>query len=151
MLHEDEKRILREIQRDATLSARDLAEKLSLSTSTVWRRMKEMEDAGVISGRVAVANPEKLGLGVCLIVNVNMVKQTAETRRAFEAFVERHGHILQCYAVTGGYDYMLIVRARSVEDFEHFLMDEILAHPSVATTRTQLVLQQKKNTTALPL
>ena len=151
MLHDDEKRILREIQRDGTLSARDLAEKLSLSTSTVWRRMKEMEDAGIITGRVAVASPEKLGLSVCLIVNVNIVEQTGEARRAFEALVQRHEHILQCYAVTGGHDYMLVVRARSVEDFEHFLMDEILAHPSVATTRTQLVLQQKKNTTALPL
>ncbi|HMB77745.1 MAG TPA: winged helix-turn-helix transcriptional regulator, partial [Kiloniellaceae bacterium] len=62
MLQDDEKRILRAVQRDATLSARDLAERLNLSTSTVWRRMKEMEDAGVITGRVVVANPDKLGL-----------------------------------------------------------------------------------------
>jgi len=151
MLQDDEKRILRAVQRDATLSARDLAERLNLSTSTVWRRMKEMEDAGVITGRVVVANPDKLGLSVCLIVNVNIVKQTSDTRKAFEDFVLRHAYILQCYAVTGGHDYMLVVRARSVEEFERVLMDEILSHPSVATTRTQLVLQQKKNTTALPL
>lgn len=151
MLHRDERKILRELQRDCTQSARDLAEKLNLSPSTVWRRMKEMEEAGIISGRVALADPKKLGLDVCLLIHVNIASQTSGSREAFEVFVNSHESILQCYAVTGGYDYILVVRLATVDAFEDFLMNEVLAHPSVANTRTQLVLQQMKNSTALPV
>jgi len=151
MLHRDERKILRELQRDSAQSARDLAEKLNLSPSTVWRRMKDMEDAGILTGRVALADPKKLGLDVCLLVNVNITSQTAGSREAFEEFVHTHENVLQCFAVTGGYDYILVVRLASVDAFEDFLMNEVLAHPSVANTRTQLVLQQMKNSTVLPV
>ncbi|MGI9463164.1 MAG: Lrp/AsnC family transcriptional regulator [Aestuariivirgaceae bacterium] len=148
---ESDRRILRELQRDATLSLKDLAERVSMSSSTVWRRVQDLENGGIITGRVTLTDPTLLGLTVCMLLHVNIIEQTADARRAFERFVDLHDNILQCFAVTGTHDYTLVVRARTVEAFERFLMDELLAHPSVASTASQLVLRQHKNTTALPL
>ncbi|MBM7069341.1 Lrp/AsnC family transcriptional regulator [Actibacterium sp. 188UL27-1] len=150
-LSQADHRILTTLQNDATLSLKELAEATHLSASTVWRRMQDLEAAGVIRDRVALLDPEKLGLGVCTLVHVNISSQTPETRRAFEAFVDLHDTILQCFAVTGEQDYMLVLRSRTVADFERFLMDQLLAHPSVASSSSQLVLRHHKNSTALPL
>ena len=146
-----DRRILAALQDDATLSLKDLADAAHLSPSTVWRRVQDLEAAGVIRDRVALLDPDRLGLGVCTLVHVNISSQTPETRRAFEAFVDRHDTVLQCFAVTGGQDYMLVLRTRTVAAFERFLMDELLAHPSVASSSSQLVLRHHKNSTALPL
>lgn len=146
-----DRRILSELQSDATLSLRDLAERCHLSPSTAWRRVQEMEAAGIITDRVTLADPDALGLTVCSLVNVDIAPQTAAARRAFEDFVLVSPNILQCHAVTGSSDYILTTRHRSVAEFERFLMDDLLAHPSVSSSRSQLVLRQVKNATALPL
>lgn len=150
-LQDGDRKILREIQDDATLSLKDLAERVAMSPSTVWRRIQDLEAAGVVTGRVTLADPARLGLSVCMLVHVSVVAQTAEARRCLEEFVGRHPNILQCFAVTGGHDYTMVVRMPTVEEFERFLMEELLAHPSVASTSSQLVLRQHKNVTALPV
>lgn len=151
LIHENDRRILRELQRDAGLSLKALAERVAMSASSVWRRVQELEAAGVITGRVTLVDPLKVGLKVCVLVQVNIVEHKAEVRSEFERFVERSDHILQCFAITGSHDYALIVRTPTVEDFERFLMKDLLAHPSVASTATQLVLRQHKGSHVLPI
>ena len=141
-LKENDRRILRELQRDATLSLKALAEKISMSASSVWRRIQDLEAAGVIT---------KAGLRVCVLIQVNIVEHKSDVREAFERFVAGSDEVLQCFAITGSHDYALIVRTRTVEDYEHFLMNKLLAHPSVASTATQLVLRQHKGSSVLPI
>lgn len=150
-LTDADRRILTVLQEDATLTLKDLAERLSMSQSTVWRRMQDLEAAGVILKRVTLVDPRAVGLGVCVFVHVNLREQNAESRSAFEAFVRAERQILESFAITGEYDYMLIVRTDSVESFDEFLMHRLLAHPKVAKASSNLTLRQQKYTTALPL
>jgi Lrp/AsnC family transcriptional regulator len=148
---ETDKNILRLLQDNAGLTFKEIAEELSMSHSTVWRRVQEMEDAGIITGRVTLVDPMKVGLSVCSFVQVNIARHDRKVRKDFEAFIARSPEVLECFSITGTHDYSLIVRTPTVEDFEHFLMQQLLAHPSVATASSNIVLRQHKHTTALPL
>ncbi|WP_370322241.1 Lrp/AsnC family transcriptional regulator [Oricola sp.] len=150
-LEETDRRLLRELQRDASLSMKELAERTAMSQSTAWRRVQDMEEAGVITGRVTLADPEQLGLTVSGMISVNMADQTKEGRREFEAFAKAHENVQQCFSVTGSHDYVLIIRTRDVKGYETFLMEELLSHPSVASTQSQLILRHYKNSTVLPV
>jgi Transcriptional regulators len=150
-LSEADRRLLRALQEDSTRSLKDLAAAAGMSSSTLWRRIQEFEAEGLIRKRVTLLDPEKAGLEVCVLLNVNISNQDRDAREAFERFVAKHDEILQCFAVTGSHDYTLVVRTRSVAAYERFLMDELLAHPAVASSETHLVLRQPKNATALPV
>ncbi|MDJ0698491.1 MAG: Lrp/AsnC family transcriptional regulator [Woeseiaceae bacterium] len=144
-------KVLRAIQANATGSARELAERLGMSPSTVWRRLNELEQVGAIKGRVAIVDPERVGFPVCVFVFVNLKDYEKTTLRRFERFVNATPEILECFAVTGTNDYTLITRSRSVGEFERLLMDRILAHDSVASATSQFALRQHKYSTALPI
>ena len=150
-LDTNSRRILRELQKDATLSSKELAGRLSMSPSTVWRRLQDLENAGYFKTRGAVLDAQKLGLEICAIIEVNVEAQDATSRARFESFVQADPRITQCFSMTGGHDYLLITYARSVQEFEDFLMNALLAHSSVAGSDTAVVLKQIKNTTALPV
>lgn len=151
ILDEGSRRLLREMQKDATLSTKELGERVMMSSTTVWRRIQEFEDAGLIKGRFTHLDPEKLGLDVCNVIEVAISEQNDEARASFENFANANDHILQCLAVTGSRDYMLITRHSSIGAFERFLMTELLAHPSVKETHSSLVLRQHKNASAIPV
>ncbi|MEM8789574.1 MAG: Lrp/AsnC family transcriptional regulator [Pseudomonadota bacterium] len=151
MRTESDQTLLRLLQRDAGLSIKDLAQRSGLSASTVWRRLQDFEAAGLITARVTLLDPEKLGLGVLMLVNVNIRDQTQAARSAFERFAETEEAVQHCLAVTGSHDYVLMVRHVDVARFERFLMDRVLAHPSVASAHSQLVLRHTKNSTLLPV
>jgi DNA-binding Lrp family transcriptional regulator len=150
-LSKSDRAILTVMQADATLSLRDIAERVAMSQSTVWRRIQDLEARGVIARRVTLLDPAKAGMGVCVFVQVNLRAHDLETRTGFERMVAACPEILNCYAVTGGFDYTLIIRAESVEAFETLLMERILAHPGVANSASQLALREVKHETALPL
>jgi len=143
--------VLRAIQEDASLTARELAEKLGMSPSTLWRRVNELEQVGAIESRVALLNPDKVGLPVCVFVFINMVNHDKQTLTDFVRFVNDTASIMECFAVTGAHDYTLIIRASSVGAFEQILMEQILPHTSVASASSQISLRQHKYSTALPL
>jgi Lrp/AsnC family transcriptional regulator len=148
-LSETDIAVLRAIQQDASLTTRELAEKLGMSPSTLWRRVNELEQVGAIEGRVALLNPDKVGLPVCVFVFINMVNHDKQTLTDFVRFVNDTASI--CFAVTGAHDYTLIIRAGSVGAFEQILMEQILPHASVASASSQIALRQHKYSTALPL
>ena len=143
--------ILRAIQSDATLTLEELAEKTSISHTTLWRRLKELEAAGVIRNRVTVLNPEAVGMSVCAFVYVNIVAHDSKQRRAFEKLVETTPEIMQCFSITGPNDYILNIRVGDIKAYEALLMDRILAHPSVASASSNITLREHKCTTTLPI
>lgn len=143
--------VLRAVQEDASATVRDLADALGMSPSTVSRRMAELEQVGAIQRRVALLDPEKVGFPVCVFVAVNLVDHSPETRASFERLVHSTPEILECFSVTGTHDYTLILRTHSVGEFEHILMERILADDAVAQASSQIALRQHKYSTALPL
>ncbi len=143
--------ILRAIQSDATLTLEELAEKTSISHTTLWRRLKELEAGGVIRNRVTVLNPEAVGMSVCAFVYVNIVAHDSKQRRAFEKLVETTPEIMQCFSITGPNDYILNIRVGDIKAYEALLMDRILAHPSVASASSNITLREHKFTTTLPI
>lgn len=150
-LSETDKRILRTLQSDSSISSRDLAEQLNLSQSTLWRRMSELEATKVITGRVALLDADLVGMPVSVFISITMKSHEPDIRKAFEAFIQTVPEVMECFSVTGAHDYTLIVRTASVASFERLLMDRILSHPSVASASSNIALRQQKYSTALPI
>ena len=148
---EMDRKILMALQADATETLKVLADRLAMSQATVWRRIQDLEADRVITGRVALVDPRRVGLNVCVFVHVNLKDHSVEARAEFDAFVTAHAEVVECYSVTGAQDYVLIVRTEDVDTFERFLMHHLLAHPRVATASSNLALREVKYSTALPL
>jgi Lrp/AsnC family leucine-responsive transcriptional regulator len=149
-------RILAELQRDGRLTNQDLAERVALSPSPCLRRVRRLEEAGVIRGYVALVEPGAVGLGVVAYVNVRLEKR-APARGAripydeFRAAVRDWPEVVACHAMTGDVDYLLRVHVGALEDFSRFVQDRLLRHPGVIDVRTGFALETIKDTTALPL
>ena len=150
-LSQSDRKILRLLQADTTRSRQELADEAGMSSSSVWRKINELETLGAITKRVALLDPNVVGLSVCAILSVNLHSHENDARHKFERFIQDQPEIMECFVVTGAFDYMLIVRASTVQELETFLMGKILGHESVATTSSQIALSQTKYTTQLPI
>ena len=150
-LDESDRRLLRQLQRDARISTQDLAEAAGMSTSPAWRRVKRLEEAWIITGHVALLDARALGLGASAYIHVSLTEHTADTVARFDSFVQGQDRVLECARVTGSADYLIRVVARDAEDLEDFLMHSLLATGIVRSTATSFVLRQIKATTELPL
>lgn len=150
-LDEFDRRILRILQGDGKISMQDLAERVGLSTSPCWRRVRRLEEAGVIHKYAAVLDARALGLRALAYVHVCLLEHTEAAIATFDAFVQGQERIVECCSVTGSDDYMLRVVARDAEDLEQFLMKQLLGLGIVRSSTTNFVLRQKKYSTALPL
>ncbi|MGB6056566.1 MAG: Lrp/AsnC family transcriptional regulator [Burkholderiaceae bacterium] len=158
-LDKTDRRILAILQADGRLSNQEVAERVNLSPSPCLRRIKRLEQAGVIRQYVALLAPEKIGLGLLAYVNVRLAKQNdapsaagARTPRAdFAASVAQWPEVVACYAMTGEMDYLLRVHVEDMEHFSRFTMETLLRHPAVRDVKSSFALQRVKDTTALPL
>jgi Lrp/AsnC family transcriptional regulator len=146
-----DRRIVRELQRDAGLSQAALAEQVGASPASVWRRVRALEKAGVLGKAVRLANAEALGRSVNVLCQVRMTKQTVEARGDFEEFIRAREEIVECYAMSGEWDYLLRIAVRDVADYDRFIMRGVLAHPSVANAASNFALRQVKYTTEIPV
>ncbi len=146
-----DKTFLNLLQKNAVIPKNELIEQAGMSGTTLWRKIQEFESNGLIRKRVTLLDPDIAGLSVCIFVSINLANYTPEARTSFEQFVERTPKIMECFSVTGSYDYTLIVREESVSSFERLLMHEILTHPSVASATSQIALKCQKYSTELPL
>ena len=144
-------RIVRELQRDASLSHAALAERVGASGASVWRRVRSLEKAGVLGRAVRLADPEALGRSVNVLCQVRMTRQTIEARAEFEEFIQSPEEIVECYAMSGEWDYLLRIAVRDVADYDRFVMRGVLAHPSVANAASNFALRQVKYTTEIPV
>ncbi|MBB6251950.1 Lrp/AsnC family transcriptional regulator [Nitrospirillum iridis] len=144
-------RILRALQRDASLSHAALAEEVGASPASCWRRIKALEGAGVLGPAVRLVNAAKVGRGVSVMCQLRMKTHATKDRQEFEAFIQTRGEIMDCHSMSGEWDYLLRVVVADVASYERFLMRELLAHPAVAAAASHFALSQVKYTTALPI
>ena len=144
-------RILDELQRDGRLSSQALAERVGLSTSPCWRRVRRMEADGVITAHVALLDPIKVGLHVIAIAFVSLEDHHPDSVADFDRVVRERPEILECYATSGQYDYLLKVICESIVAYDRLLGEHLLRCRAVHTVNTSFVLRSTKDTTALPL
>lgn len=143
--------ILSRLQQDGRATSVELAEQVHLSASQCQRRMKKLEDAGVIKHYVGLLDAHALGLEVEAIVSVTLSSQGGNPAEEFRRVIAQHPEILQCHAVTGEEDYVLKVITHNLKEFSDFLMEHLMSLPIVASVRSNVLLQELKSTTALPL
>ena len=146
-----DRRIVRELQRDASLSHATLAERVGASPASVWRRVRALEAAGVLGRSVRLASAQALGRSVNVLCQVRMTRQTVEARADFEDFIQSREEIVECYAMSGEWDYLLRISVRDVADYDRFVMRGVLAPPSVAHAASNFALRQVKSTTEIPV
>ncbi len=150
-LDETDRRILRALQRDATLSQAALAEEVGSSAASCWRRVKALEEAGVLKAAVRLVSPAAIGRDVNVLCQVRLKSHSDENREAFERFVAGRDEIMECYSTSGDWDYELRVVVPDVAAYENFLMRVVLHQPFIATAASRFALAQLKYQTALPV
>lgn len=150
MDHVDRK-ILRCLQKEPDLSINALAERVGLSQTPCWRRLKRMETDGVIIGRAILLDPKQLGLGVDVFAHLRLKMHDEETLEALERATLDHPEIVECFSMSGESDYVMRVVVGSIDDYERFLKKVLLHLPGVASINSSFALQRIKMTTALPI
>jgi DNA-binding Lrp family transcriptional regulator len=146
-----DRKLLSELQRDASLSHAELAERVGASTASCWRRIRALETDGVLGRQVRLVDATRIGRGVNVLCHVRMKSHSAEATEAFESFVASRDEIIECYSMSGDWDYLLRILVADVEDYNRFLMLIVLRHASVATGSSHFALAQVKYTTAVPI
>ncbi len=144
-------KILDLVQHDAGLSVAEIADRVGLSSSPCWRRIKRLEDAGVIQRRVTLLDREKLGLAFEVFAEVKLALPTKDNLEAFENAVARWPEVAQCATVTGGMDYVLRIITRDMHAFDDFLREKLLSLGLVSNVESRIVMRSVKNSTAVPL
>ncbi len=150
-LNDLDRRILTLLQVNSALSHAEVGERVGVSAASAWRRIKRLEDAGVIERRVALVDPAKAGLTIQVVVTVSLRYHGDGQREAFEEWVRAHPEVLECYALTGDKDYVLRVVVKDMSAYDHFLTGDLLHQECVAAAGSSIVLRQIKYTTALPI
>jgi Lrp/AsnC family transcriptional regulator, leucine-responsive regulatory protein len=155
-----DRRILAILQENGRLSNQEIAERINLSPSPCLRRIRRLEESGVIRGYVALLDAQKLGLDLLAYVNVRLEKRSGpglsprgDTTHAdlFRAAVQTWPEVVACHAMTGDMDYLLRVQVEDMAHFSRFVQDHLLRHPSVIDVKSSFSLEKFKETTALPL
>ena len=150
-LDEFDLKILTALQENARMTTQELAERVGLSATPCARRIKRMEDEGLIERYVTLLNPERLGVGLTVFVNVRLNTQSAKTFEAFEAAIRKLPQVVGCYLLAGNYDYLVQVRVADVEAFRSFIRDRLVTIDGIGEPQSNIVLEETKWTTALPL
>jgi DNA-binding Lrp family transcriptional regulator len=143
--------LLTELQRDSRQTVQQLAERVSLSSTPCWKRIKEMEAAGIIRGYTALVDREKVGLGLCVIAEVNLTRHTEDEVTRFEQAIAGVPQIVGCYSTTGQADYVIKVLAPDIKSYERFLHETVFKLPGVTHVRSSVVLKEIKSDSRLPI
>jgi DNA-binding Lrp family transcriptional regulator len=143
--------IIEAMQKDGRLSNRDLAKEVSLSPSPSWRRLRALEEAGVIDHYAAVVDREQVGLTIMGFAHVTLHDHRSENVKKFDQAILGAPQVLECHATSGEHDYMLKVVAPDMASYQDFLSGYLLKIGVVRTVNTSFVLKQQKSTTVLPM
>jgi Lrp/AsnC family leucine-responsive transcriptional regulator len=146
-----DRKILQALQQDGRISNLKLAELVALSPTAVLARVHRLTKDGVIQGYEARLNPERLGAGLMVFVEVLLDKTTPNVFEAFKAAVHVRAEIMECHMVAGGFDYLLKTRMADMNAYREFAGTVLWQLPGVRETRTYAVMEEVKNTTHLPV
>ena len=147
--------ILRALQDNGRATCEALGAHIGLSPSAVLRRIRQLEDSGIIARYVALVPPEAVGLGLTAYLNVRLAKHIDHQQRSpmelFRAAIHTWPEVVECAALTGDMDYLLRVLVADMAHYSRFIRDTLLQHPSVQDCKTSFVLDRVKGTTSVPL
>ena len=146
-----ERRILIALQANARLTNQELAAHVGLSPSACWRRVKALEESGVILRYAAILDPKKVGFGECVFAHVTLARHEASLSREFAESMRVHPEVMECFYTTGDADILLRVVTPSVSAYDEFLEDFIFMAPGISQVRSNFALRHIKFETALPL
>ena len=146
-----DRRILEHLQDNARISNVDLAARVGISASPCWRRVRELEESGVISNYVTLIDAASVGLMVSVFVNVSLERQVERELEVFQNAIRERPEVMECYLMTGEADFLLRVVVPDLMAYERFLMDHLSRVPGIASIRSSFALKQVKYRTALPL
>ena len=146
-----DRKILRELQRNGAIRNDVLAERVGLSPSPTLRRVKALEEGGYVRSYVALLNPNRLGLGVRVLIEIRLIVQDRGALDRFEKAVSIIPEVTECMTVLGDWDYVLTVVAKDIEDFQRVLLDRLAKVPGVANYKSTLIVRDVKRSTELPV
>lgn len=146
-----DRRLLAALQENGRLTATELAERVGLTTSPCLRRLRLLEEAGIIRGYTALLDQKKVGLPISVFVSIKLERQGEEQLARFEAAVRRCPEVLECYLMTGPRDYLLRIVARDLADYERFVKETLTRIDGIANIESSFALGQVKHSHALPL
>lgn len=144
-------KLLRALQAEPTLSVAELGERIGLSHTPCWRRLKRLQDEGVIKGRNVLLDAEAMGLHITVFCFVRLDHHDKSSMEAFESSARAHPNILQCYTVSGEQDYVLRVVTSSIKAYEKLLKNDLLSLPSIGQVNSSIAMSEIKNTSLLPI
>jgi len=143
--------ILSLLQRDSATSTQSIAEQLNLSQSPCWRRINQLEQQGLIRRRVALLDRAALGMDVVVFATVNLTTTGRQDLISFEKDIVTYPEVMECYTMTGIWDYMLKIVTRSIRHYEQFVRETLTANPAVRELHSHMAVTEIKNSTELPL
>ena len=147
-----DRRILRHLQRDGGMTNLELAQRVGLSASPCARRVRQLEEAGIIEGKATRLNASKLDLKLTALIQISMDRHTPERFEVFEEAVRACPEVIECLLITGqAADYLLKVVATDMEYYQEFLLNKITRIPGVSDVHSSFVLRRVVSTTELPL
>ena len=149
-LDSHDRRILEEVQRDASLSIQDLADRISLSRNATWRRLQRLEEDGYVRGRVALLDRDRLGLGLMVMIAIRTDTHSAGWLKKFHEAVRTIPEITGVYRMTGDLDYVLRARIADVKAYDR-LYQRLIARVPLSDVSASFVMEEIKYTTAIPL
>ena len=150
MLSRNDRHILAELQCDSRLTMQELADRVGMSSSAVWRRVKSLEEDGVIDRYAVLVNSRKAGFGLASMVQVSLARHEQTHVEHFVREVLQHPEVLECFATSGEADFHLRVVVEDIDAYNVFLDEFIFKLPGVSQVRSNIVLKEIKADTALP-
>lgn len=151
LLDDFDRKILRVLQDSPDMAVADIAQRVALSYTPCWRRIRRMEEEGIIQGRVTLINPAAIGYGIDVIASVKIKQQDEATLEAFEQAVRDCPQVVECFSMSGESDYLLRIVIDSIASYERLVKSTILHFPGVGTLNSSFALKRVKLTTKLPL
>ena len=143
--------ILRELQKDAKLTTKELAAKVNLSPSPVFERQKRLEREGYIRKYIAVVDPIKTGNGIMVLCNVRLKPHSKEFSQRFTSVISQIDEVVECFNTSGDYDYQLKIYARNMHDYQEFVLDTLGDLDCIGSLHSIFVIGEVKNTLSVPL
>lgn len=150
-LDDFDRKILRVLQEDCSLSTAQVAERVGLSQSPCWRRIAALEEAGIIRKRVALLDRRKIGLGAQVFANVKLSAHGRAHMAEFEATIHAIEEVIECYVLMGTTDFLLRIVTPDIESYERLFFEKLSRLPGVQEITSSMALSEIKSTTALPL
>jgi len=146
-----DRKIIQALQQDARLTNQDLAARIGLSASPCLRRVRKLEQDGILTGYTALVDQEKFGLPINVFVNIKLEKPSPDMIRKFEQAIENIDAVVECYLMTGNRDYLLRVVSSDLKSYEHLVRDRLTKIPGVQSLESSFAFGQVKRTNMLPL